>query len=96
MRVRNPVCTLTSFLADKDYGAKGYIDLSITRSPKGPMSQHIHGLKVGQEPNTKRLIATYPMKSNQYRHTAMIAGGTGITPMWQTARRIFKDPTDNT
>jgi cytochrome-b5 reductase len=29
-------------------------------------------------------------------HIALIAGGTGITPMWQTARAIFKNPEDKT
>ena len=26
----------------------------------------------------------------------MLAGGTGITPMYQTARAILKDPSDHT
>jgi cytochrome-b5 reductase len=29
-------------------------------------------------------------------HIALIAGGTGITHMWQTARHIFRNPEDKT
>lgn len=36
------------------------------------------------------------METNKHNHVAMIAGGTGITPMWQVARAIFKNPEDQT
>jgi cytochrome-b5 reductase len=39
----------------------------------------------------------YSTFANPYsEHIALIAGGTGITPMWQTARAIFKNPEDKT
>lgn len=35
-------------------------------------------------------------KIKKFKHVAMIAGGTGITPMLQLIRRITADPSDNT
>lgn len=35
-------------------------------------------------------------KKKKFRHVAMIAGGTGITPMLQLIRRITSDPSDDT
>ncbi|XP_072290981.1 NADH-cytochrome b5 reductase 2 [Eucyclogobius newberryi] len=35
-------------------------------------------------------------KIKKFKHVAMIAGGTGITPMLQLVRRITADPSDNT
>jgi cytochrome-b5 reductase len=37
-----------------------------------------------------------PPQANMHEHIALIAGGTGITPMWQTARHIFRNPEDKT
>ena len=36
------------------------------------------------------------MSPNKHSHVAMIAGGTGITPMYQVIRGIFKNPEDKT
>merc|ERR1711939_1185619 len=41
-------------------------------------------------------IPKYPYEANKHDHVAMIAGGTGITPMYQVARAIFKNPDDKT
>lgn len=30
------------------------------------------------------------MSISRHEHVAMVAGGTGITPMWQVANAIFK------
>ena len=76
--------------------AKGYVDLLIKRYSKGSMSEHIHSLEIGQTLDVKGPIPTYPLKTNQHRHIGMVAGGTGITPMWQIARSIFQDKTDKT
>ncbi|XP_022053039.1 NADH-cytochrome b5 reductase 2 [Acanthochromis polyacanthus] len=35
-------------------------------------------------------------KKKKFKHLAMIAGGTGITPMLQLIRRITSDPSDST
>ena len=41
-------------------------------------------------------IPKYPLAPNQHSHIALIAGGTGVTPMWQVAQAIFRNPEDKT
>ena len=75
---------------------QGHMDFVIKRYPNGPMSEHMHNMAPGQRLDIKGPIPKYPMETNKHRHVAMIAGGTGITPMYQVMRRIFKDPEDKT
>ena len=60
------------------------------------MSEHVHDMKVGDALSMKGPIPKYPWQANKHDHIALIAGGTGITPMWQLARAIFKNPEDKT
>lgn len=60
------------------------------------MSVHIHDLKPGDELEIKGPIPKYPWTPNKHEHIALIAGGTGITPMYQLTRAIFSNPDDKT
>jgi len=60
------------------------------------MSTHLHDLVPGQRLDVKGPIPKYPWSPNKHEHVVMIAGGTGITPMWQVANAIFKNPEDKT
>ncbi|XP_063800565.1 NADH-cytochrome b5 reductase 2 isoform X2 [Pseudophryne corroboree] len=78
----------------------------------GKMSQYLDTLKIGDTvdfrgPNGllvykgKGKFAIRPDKKSEpqiksTKHIAMMAGGTGITPMLQLIRHITKDPSDNT
>ncbi|KAI1001766.1 NADH-cytochrome b5 reductase 2 [Podosphaera aphanis] len=75
---------------------KGHIDFIIKKYPTGEMSSHIHNLKPGESLEFKGPIPKYPWTKNKHSHVAMIAGGTGITPMYQLLCAIFKDPEDKT
>lgn len=75
---------------------RGYLDLMIKRYPNGPMSEHIHSMTPGQRLDFKGPIPKYPWSANKHNHIALIAGGTGITPMFQLTRQIFKNPADKT
>ncbi len=77
-------------------GTKGYIDFLIKRYPNGPMSEHLHSMNPGQRLDIKGPIPKYPWEANKHDHIALIAGGTGITPMYQLARAIFKNANDKT
>lgn len=79
-----------------DEGQRGYLDLVIKKYPNGPMSEHIHSMHVDQHLEFKGPIPKYPWKANKHRHICLIAGGTGITPMYQLTRAIFKNPDDQT
>lgn len=60
------------------------------------MSEHMHNMEPGQRLDMKGPIPKYPWEANKHNHIALIAGGTGITPMYQLARAIFKNPDDKT
>lgn len=61
------------------------------------MSEHIHALKPGETLALKGPLPKYPLDAtNKHNHIALIAGGTGITPMYQLMRAIFQNPEDKT
>lgn len=60
------------------------------------MSEHLHDMVPGQRLDFKGPIPKYPWSPNKHNHIALIAGGTGITPMYQLTRAIFKNPEDTT
>jgi len=72
----------------------------------GLMTQYIEGLKIGDKLKMKgpaghvvyhgRGRITTSSKPIQIRHISMVAGGTGITPIYQLARAICKDSGDDT
>ncbi|KAK4996657.1 NADH-cytochrome b5 reductase [Elasticomyces elasticus] len=89
-----PVIRPYTPVSDED--TAGYLDFIIKRYPDGPMSEHLHSMNPGQRLDMKGPIPKYPWSPNKHDHIALIAGGTGITPMWQLARAIFKNPEDKT
>jgi len=63
--------------------------------PGGKQSSHIHSLKPGDS-LTFAPIPELKWTPNKHPHLAMIAGGAGITPMYQLARGVLKNPEDQT
>jgi cytochrome-b5 reductase len=92
--MKKPVIRPYTPISDVDQ--KGTVDFLIKAYPDGPMSSHMHNLEPGQRLDIKGPIPKYQWTPNKHEHIALIAGGTGITPMWQTARAIFKNPEDKT
>jgi cytochrome-b5 reductase len=92
--MKKPVIRPYTPISDVDQ--KGTVDFLIKKYPDGPMSSHMHNLEPGQRLEIKGPIPKYQWTPNKHEHIALIAGGTGITPMWQTARAIFKNPEDKT
>jgi cytochrome-b5 reductase len=78
----------------------------------GKMSQHLENMDIGDYMDVRgpNGLLVYGGKGNfsikpdkkspavtrSTKKVAMIAGGTGITPMLQLIRQVFKDPEDNT
>lgn len=60
------------------------------------MSTHMHDMVPGQRLDFKGPLPKYPWTANKHEHIALIAGGTGITPMHQLCRAIFNNPADKT
>ncbi|KAK4155522.1 hypothetical protein C8A00DRAFT_31658 [Chaetomidium leptoderma] len=79
-----------------DEDARGYMDLLVKQYPNGPMSTHLHDMVPGQRLDIKGPLPKYPWTANKHDHIALIAGGTGITPMFQLCRAIFNNPDDQT
>lgn len=92
--MEKPVIRPYTPVSDED--AKGYLDFIVKKYPNGPMSEHMHSMNPGQQLEMKGPIPKYPWSPNKHDHIALIAGGTGITPMYQLARAIFKNPEDKT
>jgi len=60
------------------------------------MTDHIFNLKTGEELQFKGPIPKFDYKPNQFESIALIAGGSGITPMWQVLQSIDSNPQDKT
>lgn len=75
---------------------KGYMDFLIKKYENGPMSTHLHDMVPGQRLDIKGPLPKYPWAENKHAHIGLIAGGTGITPMFQLCRAIFNNPDDKT
>ena len=88
--------TLRPYTPISDEDEKGYMDLLVKQYPGGPMSTHIHNMAPGNRLEVKGPLPKYPWSENKHDHIALIAGGTGITPMYQLIRAIFKNPNDKT
>ncbi|RYO98811.1 hypothetical protein DL764_006974 [Monosporascus ibericus] len=87
---------LRPYTPTSDEHAKGYIELVVKKYPNGPMSTHLHDMVPGQRLDFKGPLPKYKWEPNKHKHIALIAGGTGITPMYQLARAIFSNPDDKT
>lgn len=77
----------------------GHLDLLIKTypAPGGLMSRHIESLKPGVDKlQLKGPFVKLPYKANMKKHIGMIAGGTGITPMYQVAKTILENAEDKT
>lgn len=75
---------------------RGYMDLIVKKYKGGKMSEHVHAMGPGDKLEMKGPIPKYQWEANKHDHIALLAGGTGITPMYQLARQIFKNPADKT
>ncbi|ETN45342.1 uncharacterized protein HMPREF1541_09173 [Cyphellophora europaea CBS 101466] len=88
--------TIRPYTPISDPDEKGSIELLVKKYPNGPMSEHIHDMKPGDTLSMKGPIPKYPWEANKHEHITCVAGGTGITPMYQLIHTIFKNPNDKT
>lgn len=61
--------------------------------PKGKGSTKMHSLVPGDTMKFKPL-QELEWKPNQYSHVTLIAGGSGITPLYQLTQAILRNPED--
>jgi len=60
------------------------------------MTQHLASMTVGQKIDIRGPKGTMQYSRSLAKQVGMIAGGTGITPMYQLIRAICEDDSDNT
>ncbi|PWZ16754.1 NADH--cytochrome b5 reductase 1 [Zea mays] len=78
---------------DSDIGS---FELVIKMYPQGRMSHHFRETKVGDYMSVKGPKGRFKYLPGQVRAFGMVAGGSGITPMFQVTRAILENPKDNT
>ncbi|XP_050244969.1 NADH--cytochrome b5 reductase 1 [Quercus robur] len=74
----------------------GHFELVIKMYPQGRMSHHFREMQVGDYLAVKGPKGRFKYQPGQVRAFGMIAGGSGITPMFQVARAILENPKDKT
>ncbi|GAA0175542.1 reductase [Lithospermum erythrorhizon] len=74
----------------------GHFELVIKMYPQGRMSHHFREMRVGDYMAVKGPKGRFKYQPNQVRAFGMLAGGSGITPMFQVARSILENPEDKT
>lgn len=74
----------------------GYFEIIVKKYKNSKMGTHLFSMKKGDCIDVKGPWVKMPLKSNQYKTIGMIAGGTGIAPMYQVARNILRAPKNET
>lgn len=69
----------------------GQVDFVVKVYPEGKMSQHLDKMVLGHNILAKGPKGRFEYKRNMKKHIGMVAGGTGLTPMWQIAHHILRD-----
>ncbi|CAK9322821.1 unnamed protein product [Citrullus colocynthis] len=74
----------------------GYFELVIKMYPQGRMSHHFREMRIGDYLAVKGPKGRFKYQPGQVHAFGMLAGGSGITPMYQVARAILENPNDKT
>ncbi|EED14779.1 NADH-cytochrome B5 reductase, putative [Talaromyces stipitatus ATCC 10500] len=74
----------------------GFIDLMVKKYPGGKVSTHLHSLQPGDSLFFAFGIKAYSWIPNKHDHITLIAGGAGITPIYQLIQGILDNPEDRT
>ncbi|KAL5359968.1 hypothetical protein BJX96DRAFT_64299 [Aspergillus floccosus] len=75
---------------------RGGIDLLVKKYPNGKASTHLHSLVPGDTLTFAAALKGFPWKPNQFTNVVLIAGGAGITPIYQLIQGILNNPEDKT
>lgn len=68
----------------------------VKRYPDGKASTCLHSLEPGQSLRFVAALKGYAWTPNEHPHVALIAGGAGITPIYQLLQGILQNPDDHT
>lgn len=70
--------------------------IKVYPEPHGTMSRHLDALRLGDTIDVRGPLGKFAYTRGMAGHVCMIAGGTGITPMWQVLTALMADPADTT
>lgn len=68
----------------------------VKKYPNGKASTHLHSLKPGDSLTFAATLKGFPWSPNRFSQVYLIAGGAGITPIYQLVRGILDNPEDKT
>ncbi|GAM25286.1 hypothetical protein SAMD00019534_084610 [Acytostelium subglobosum LB1] len=83
----------TPISSDEDLG---HFDLLIKVYEKGVLSGHIDKMFIGDMIDVRGPKGMFNYFPNMFKSIGMLAGGTGITPMYQVIKAILRNPEDTT
>ncbi|EFA75848.1 NADH-cytochrome b5 reductase [Heterostelium album PN500] len=83
----------TPISSDEDLG---HFDLLIKVYDKGVMSGYIDKMFIGDLLEVRGPKGLFNYEPNMFKNIGMLAGGTGITPMYQVIKAILRNPADKT
>ncbi|KAH7348572.1 NADH-cytochrome b5 reductase-like protein [Rhexocercosporidium sp. MPI-PUGE-AT-0058] len=75
---------------------RGAIDLLVKKYPNGKASTYLHSLSPGDTLYFLGSLKSYYWTPNRHPQITLIAGGAGITPMYQLIQGILHNPSDKT
>ena len=75
---------------------KGFLELVVKQYNGSKMGSHLFSMQPGETIDVKGPFTKISYQPNKWKHIGMIAGGTGITPMYQVLRTIAENPADKT
>ncbi|PKS05099.1 hypothetical protein jhhlp_008466 [Lomentospora prolificans] len=78
------------------YDKGHYIELLVKKYPNGRASSHLHSLRPGDTLSVVGPIRGYSWKPNECPQVNLIAGGAGITPMFQLIQGILNNDEETT
>lgn len=68
----------------------------VKQYPNGTASTHLHSLKPGDSLSFVTTLKAFPWVPNKFSQVYLIAGGAGITPIYQLMQGILNNPNDKT
>ncbi|CDO92490.1 unnamed protein product [Kluyveromyces dobzhanskii CBS 2104] len=74
----------------------GHFDIMVKSYTDGQVSKYFASLRPGQTVDFKGPVGRFNYEANSSKHIAMIAGGSGLTPMLQVLNTIITTPSDVT
>ncbi|KAI6136185.1 hypothetical protein F5141DRAFT_14210 [Pisolithus sp. B1] len=75
---------------------EGELSFIIKRYETGNVSKYIHSLSPGDTLAVKGPSPKWPWKMNEFEEVGLIAGGTGIAPMYQVLQHVLADKNNKT